>query len=78
MSDKPGKLWRCDFCEAQYIPRRIDQRFCSRACHVGWHVDQRKQAMKAWKEMGRQNFLSNYSTSNESDSEIQPAKRRAV
>jgi hypothetical protein len=70
----------CDWCKRQFIPIREGHRFCSMGCHDNWHVLNRRQAMEAWREMqGRGSlFFAQATTSNESDSEIQPAKRRAV
>jgi hypothetical protein len=44
----------CDWCKGHFTPIRDGHRFCSISCHNEWHVLNRREAMKAWERMQRQ------------------------
>jgi hypothetical protein len=40
----------CDYCQRRFTRWRRDQRFCSPQCHTNWHNEDRRLALKAWRE----------------------------
>jgi hypothetical protein len=40
----------CDYCGRRYGRWRRDQRFCSPTCHHSFHNEEKRLAMKAWRE----------------------------
>jgi hypothetical protein len=40
----------CDYCGRRYGRWRRDQRFCSPSCHHSFHNEEKRLAMKAWRE----------------------------
>jgi hypothetical protein len=70
----------CDYCGELFVPRRKDARFCSKACHNEWHIENRRQAIALWREMQRRQaafFNTLGTTSATEDEEIQSVQRRA-
>ena len=66
----------CEYCSEQYKPIRRDQRFCSRACHNEWWIENRRQAIAAWARM-HEKILRFDTTLDAEDDEMQSERRRA-
>jgi hypothetical protein len=40
----------CDHCDEAFLPREAKQRFCCRACSVAWFANERREAVKRYRE----------------------------
>jgi hypothetical protein len=43
----------CQYCGREYEPIRWDQKFCQRDCLDRWFLEERKEALKAWRAQRR-------------------------
>jgi hypothetical protein len=41
---------RCDRCSEPYVPREAKQRFCCRACSDAWFAEERREAVKHYRQ----------------------------
>lgn len=41
---------RCEQCEESFVPYMGRQRFCCRACSDAWFADERREAVKRYRE----------------------------
>jgi len=69
----------CDYCGELFEPRRKDARFCTKACHNDWHIENRRQAIASWREMQRHHkkILRFNTTPDGEDEELRSKRRRA-
>jgi hypothetical protein len=49
-----GKMKKCDYCGKLFEPRRITQRFCCRTCSDEWFARERREAVRAWREVDQE------------------------
>jgi hypothetical protein len=47
-----GGIMKCEYCHREYIQRRYDQRFCCIGCKTEWWVEERRNAIAAYRERG--------------------------
>jgi uncharacterized Zn finger protein (UPF0148 family) len=40
----------CDYCHAPFVARQSDQRFCTPVCRIEWFADERKEAVRLYRE----------------------------
>ena len=45
-----GGIMKCEYCHREYIQRRYDQRFCCIGCKTEWWVEERRNAIAAYRE----------------------------
>jgi len=45
---------KCDQCSEPFVPREAKQRFCCRACSVAWFQNERREAVKRFRETEEQ------------------------
>jgi len=66
----------CAWCNRQFVPTRIDARFCCREHLDKWFVRERKQAVALWREMQRhQKIFQVDTTLDEPDEEMQQVRK---
>jgi hypothetical protein len=41
----------CDYCGNGFFKWRYDQRFCGSRCHDAWHTEEKREAIKTYREM---------------------------
>jgi hypothetical protein len=40
---------RCEYCQGSFNPFTTDQRFCAKECREAWHVNERRDALAAFR-----------------------------
>jgi len=44
-------ILKCGWCQRQFVKSRDGARFCCTACHDRYHIDERRKALAAYRQM---------------------------
>ena len=72
-------ILKCGWCQRQFVKSRDGARFCCTACHDRYHIDERRKALAAYRQMqGASLFFDGLQPSvDESDEDNNRERRRA-
>jgi hypothetical protein len=48
-------LQKCAECGGPFIPREVKQRFCTRSCRIEWFANERREAIRRYREREHDN-----------------------